>query len=1331
MTFHGGAAPACGVARNATSSSRDGPSPPSAAVAGPTDAGPAAARGPSSSSARRLVVVESPAKAVKVQKFLGDDYVVLASYGHVRDLVGKSGSVNPEEDFAMRWAESGKGDAMKGIVRAAKDAEVIFLATDPDREGEAIAWHIAELLKEKGLVGAASRGHLEVPTPGGSGDSSFKVPHVRRVTFTEVTKAAVLEAFEAPRDLDAALVEAYLARRALDYLFGFNLSGVLWRKLPSTERLSAGRVQSAALRLVCERELEVERHVEEEYWSLFAKLAPAGDADAGEGANAFITELTHVGGERLGKMTPGSKAEAEEAATAIVSAGWGPDSALVVHDVTEKEVQRRPKPPFTTSTMQQEASSRLGFGAARTMSAAQALYEGRGWGEGLITYMRTDGLHVSPAAVAEMRHVAASAFGSAYVPATPNHFKKVQKNAQEAHEAIRPTFATVLPSAVAARLGAETDEARLYRLVWARAMASQMAPAVTKRILVDVRSDEARGGIRLKANGSRLLFPGFLAAFDANDGSSSLSGSDKWLPQLAPGERVCLCSDEVSFVEREKGTKRGGFGAATANEGASGATSETQGVSAHQHWTQPPARYTEGSLVKALEELGIGRPSTYATIMRVITKRGYVSGTGGRGPLVPEMRGRLVSSFLSHFFDEYVDYGFTAGLEDRLDDIANGKEEWKGVLSNFWGPFAGEVDTLKGLRTSLVVDVLDAILGVHFFGDDNETLEARLKDIEAAYAVAAEEVSKDLPYPKLAFDPDALSALRKCPSCEGGRLGLKLSRTGGFIGCSNYPECSHTRQLIALSEPSDDAAMTSFPKTLGRDPESGRKVVMLNGPYGPYVQMEPRELSLEAKAAAKGAEKAAFAEALAAAEYANAVATEEAYAQITAEDIVEGKKPPIHAVVKPPKKKNKAKDKQPKGEKPKTFGLVNAGIKPEDVTLELALQLLQYPMVLGHHPDDGKAVSMQMGPFGWYVSHDGLNASLPKKLLRSIRDDAVASAIGVTLADNDVPMDGDLAMAVAQEDFPYAEGEGENNGEGESRDARRGENEGDAEAELSPEVRAAVLRAQYAPVPLDVAVDLLTKKRLKPPSNRGWGRRTKKGEAEGTSMGDGDKDVKGVKNGSTASPKIEEKKPKRPPSAFMLYCGEARGALPEGLNVPEQAKMLGAQWRSLGAEEKERFGKLAAEAKAAAAAASGAKGRDGKAAKPKRPPSAFMLYCGEARGALPEGLKVPEQAKMLGAQWRSLGVEEKGRFEALAAEAKAAAAEARGKDRPKRPPTAYMLYCSETRGSLPLGLKMTEQTKELGARWRSLGAEERAKFDAMASEAKKAAAAEAAAGAAT
>jgi len=1304
----------------------------------------AAAKGVSSkvssgdSGATKLVVVESPSKAVKVQKYLGAGYTVLASYGHVRDLVPKSGSVEPDRDFAMRWEQTANNDVMDKIIAAARRADIVLLATDPDREGEAISWHILELLKEEGLVkpqpdernqtlplkngvewfgndtagntaaitdvdttgsiADETRGETagSVVTAGGNDVAAWDGDggglEVRRVTFTEVTESAVLAAFAVPREISAPLVDAYLARRALDFLFGFNLSGVLWRKLPSNTSLSAGRVQSVALRLVCEREMAIEIFNKKEFWTVSAGLMPDGTNSA---VNAFVGKLTHVAGKKMSQFDLNSRAAASEAAGALLHAATV--HTLVVHGVSEKEVKRKPSPPFTTSTLQQEASKQLGFGSSRAMSAAQSLYEGRGWGEGLITYMRTDGLHISPGAVTEIRQVADEEFGAAYVPNMPRIFKKVQKNAQEAHEAIRPTSPKVLPAAVAARLGSGSDEARLYRLIWARAMASQMTHAVTKRIAVDIHSkadakqaeQHERDGVRLRANGSRLLFPGFLDAYKHGFGGSGSSGSgssrslldgagagaeaeagaeigvtdaaptdDRWLPLLTAGQEVWLRSSDVAVVEKDKDAKRGGgwFGAAAFEEGseipaaaeeleeggdavdADGGDDDTAaaaggggngGVTALQHWTQPPARYTEGSLVKAMEERGIGRPSTYANIIRTITERGYVSkggGGSGRSPLVPETRGRMVSAFLSSFFTKYVDYGFTAALEDQLDNIAAGREQWKGVLSSFWGPFRDEVDSMRGLRVKEVIDVLDATLGVHFFGDDATAVEAALLAITKAHN-EANAAGADSPGAAsflnsssvVEFDHASLSEARKCPGCATGRLSLKLSRSGGFVGCSNYPSCAHTQMLGPLVGPKGEDGMPLFepvtvfyPIHLGSDPATGGTVVINNGPYGPYLQLNPPSPTPEEAAIAAAAEAAlvVLAAAKAAAAAARAIAA--------------GKTP----------KAPKAPKAKAKGGPPlRRVGLRNITDKPEDLELESALALLQYPMVLGSHLEDGKHVIMNLGPFGWYVKHGEVIASVNKRVLKAVRDAAVAAV----RSGRELEKQQDTPYMVAWEDAGAA-GDGGSTEGGAGGD---GDDATEAEAETERTLQTtAVLRAQHAPVSLELAMDLLVKKLARPPRASKWANKTNKKKTK--------KEL--YKDMQAAKMPAKELKPKRPPSAFMLHCAEARPSLPLGLKVTEQAKLLGAQWKSLGEADRARFHSMAQKDKYAAAAGDdgGGSGSAGAAMKPKRPPSAYFLYCADARSSLPVGLKVTEQAKLLGAQWKSLGEADRARFDLMA-----------------------------------------------------------------------------------
>ncbi len=680
----------------------------------------------------KVVVVELPAKAKTINKYLGSDYKVVASYGHVRDLPAKDGSVLPDADFAMSWEVDGKSEKhLKTILEAVRGADRLFLATDPDREGEAISWHVSEVLNSRrGLK------HLDI----------------KRVVFNEVTKNAVLDAFTRPREIDRELVEAYLARRALDYLVGFTLSPVLWRKLPGSR--SAGRVQSVALRLVCERESEIEAFKSREYWTIEVEFKT-------EAGQIFTARLTHLDGKRLERFDLDSDAKARAAADAILRA-----SGFTVAEIDSRQVRRNPFPPFTTSTLQQEASRKLGLSANRTMQIAQRLYEGielAGETVGLITYMRTDGVAISAEAIAAARQLIGAEFGPRYVPDAPRVYRSPAKNAQEAHEAIRPTDLTRKPADVARHL--DRDQLRLYELIWKRTVASQMASALLEQVAVDIA--DAAGRLRLRANGSVILFDGFLKLYQEDrdetpDGIElAREGEGGRLPAMRKAER--LARGEVT---------------------------------PSQHFTQPPPRYTEASLVKKLEELGIGRPSTYASILQVLQDRDYVRLEKRR--FVPEDRGRLVTAFLTNFFERYVEYNFTADLENQLDDISGGRIDWKEVLRNFWRDFSAAIDGTKELTISQVLSALDEALGPHFFPNGDSGHDPRL-----------------------------------CPVCGAGRLSLKLGKFGAFIGCSNYPNCRFTRPLAVESEVEPTTPETA----LGADPGTGLAVSLKKGPYGHYVQL--------------------------------------------------------------------------------------------------------------------------------------------------------------------------------------------------------------------------------------------------------------------------------------------------------------------------------------------------------------------------------------------------------------------------------------------------------------------------------------------------------------
>ncbi len=676
-----------------------------------------------------VVIVESPAKAKTINKYLGRDYKVVASYGHVRDLPAKDGSVLPDSDFAMSWEVDTRSEKhVKEIAAAVRGADKLFLATDPDREGEAISWHVREVLKARRAL--------------------KKDVDIKRVVFNAVTRDAVLDAFRHPREIDRELVDAYLARRALDYLVGFTLSPVLWRKLPGSR--SAGRVQSVALRLICEREAEIEAFRPREYWTIEVEF----ETEAGE---RFIAHLSHLDGKKLDRFDLDSEEKARAAADAILNA-----AGFAVASVERREVRRNPFPPFTTSTLQQEASRKLGFGASRTMSVAQRLYEGidlDGDTVGLITYMRTDGVAIAAEAIAAARRLIGQEFGARYLPAAPRVYRTPAKNAQEAHEAIRPTDMERRPGDVARHL--DNDQRRLYELIWKRTVASQMASALLDQVSVDIADPSGR--IRLHATGSVVVFDGFLKLYQ-EDRDDAEEEESRRLPNMREKERLAR-------------------GAVTPN----------------QHFTQPPPRYTEASLVKKLEELGIGRPSTYAAILQVLQDRNYVRLDKRR--FVPEDRGRLVTAFLTSFFERYVEYNFTADLENQLDEVSGGRIDWKELLRNFWRDFSLAVDGTKDLTVKAVLEALDAELGPHFFPDDGSGRDPRL-----------------------------------CPACGKGRLALKLGRFGAFIGCSNYPECRYTR-AFAVDAAEGEAGATAADSALGTDPATGLAVSLKKGPYGHYLQL--------------------------------------------------------------------------------------------------------------------------------------------------------------------------------------------------------------------------------------------------------------------------------------------------------------------------------------------------------------------------------------------------------------------------------------------------------------------------------------------------------------
>jgi DNA topoisomerase I len=672
-----------------------------------------------------IVIVESPAKAKTINKYLGASYEVLASFGHVRDLPAKNGSVDPDANFQMIWEVDPKAAGrLNDIAKALKGANKLILATDPDREGEAISWHVLEILKEKRAI---------------------KDQAIERVVFNAITKQAISDAMKHPRQIDGALVDAYMARRALDYLVGFTLSPVLWRKLPGAR--SAGRVQSVALRLVCDRELEIEKFVAREYWSLIATLAtPRGET--------FEARLVGADGKKIQRLDIGSGTVAEDFKKALQTA------AFTVTMVEAKPARRNPQAPFTTSTLQQEASRKLGFAPAHTMRIAQRLYEGIDIGgetTGLITYMRTDGVQIDGSAITQARKVIGEDYGNAYVPDAPRQYQAKAKNAQEAHEAIRPTDLSRRPNAMRRRL--DPDQGKLYELIWTRTIASQMESAELERTTVDITAKAGSRVLDLRASGQVIKFDGFLALYQEGRDDDGDDEDSRRLPAMSEGEAL-----------------------------------KRQDLAVTQHFTEPPPRFSEASLVKRMEELGIGRPSTYASILQVLKDRGYVRLEKKR--LHGEDKGRVVVAFLENFFARYVEYDFTAALEEQLDRISNNEISWREVLRDFWRDFIGAVNDIKDLRVAEVLDTLDEMLGPHI-------------------------------YPPRTDGGD----VRQCPSCGTGRLNLKAGKFGAFVGCSNYPECRYTRPLAADSE------AASADRILGQDPETGRDVVVKAGRFGPYIQL--------------------------------------------------------------------------------------------------------------------------------------------------------------------------------------------------------------------------------------------------------------------------------------------------------------------------------------------------------------------------------------------------------------------------------------------------------------------------------------------------------------
>ena len=849
-----------------------------------------------------VVVVESPAKAKTIEKYLGDGFTVLASYGHVRDLPPKDGSVDTAHEFEMKWEVGSQSQKhVRAIAEAMKadSSDTLILATDPDREGEAISWHLEEALRKRKVI--------------------KKSTHIERVVFNAITKAAVTEAMKSPRQVDMPLVEAYLARRALDYLVGFNLSPVLWRKLPGAK--SAGRVQSVCLRLIVEREMEIEAFNPQEYWSVKALLTtPRGQE--------FGARLTVLGGKKLDKFSLPTAASAEMAVQAITS------RALSVLSVEAKPASRNPAAPFMTSTLQQEASRKFGFGARQTMSTAQRLYEA-----GYITYMRTDGIDMAPEAVTAARAYIKGKYGANYLPKDARIYKNKAKNAQEAHECIRPTEMDREPAKLA-RL--EGDQRKLYDLIWKRTIACQMAGARLERTTVDVGSVD--GEVVLRANGQVVSFDGFLRVYEEGRDDVESNGDDARLPVIQEGDAARpkaggFATDYAKFTEDETVIDSG------MQRHEKAVLSEDASTYAQQHFTQPPPRYTEATLVKRMEELGIGRPSTYASVITTIQDRDYVRKEKNR--LHPEDKGRLVTAFLESYFRKYVGYNFTAALEDDLDKVSAGKEDYKALLGRFWSDFSAAIAETSELR---ITDVLEKI---------NEFLEPHLFP-----------VTKDDPTPRV------------CKNCGNGRLSLRTARSGGaFIGCSNYPECRYTRPLAGEAIGGDMAGLDG--KVLGHN-EEGVPVTIRAGRFGPYVQLgEPTEEEPKPKRAS--IPKSILPDAVDLAKALQLLSLPRTIGEHPEGGVITAAIGPFgpyilltRQVEEKGRKTSKTYVNLPEGDEIFTIGMNHAveliANKPPGRGRGQAAEPIK---ALGDHPDGGEMAIMK-GRYGPYIKWEKVNATIPK-----------------------------------------------------------------------------------------------------------------------------------------------------------------------------------------------------------------------------------------------------------------------------------------------------------------------------------------------------------------
>lgn len=815
-----------------------------------------------------LVIVESPSKAKTINKYLGNNFNVLASFGHVRDLPAKNGSVDTEHDFNMTYeVDAASQKHVAALAKAAKESDAIYLATDPDREGEAISWHVLEVLQQKKAL--------------------KKNAQIHRIVFHEITKRAVTEAVANPRDIDMNMVNAQQARRALDYLVGFSLSPVLWRKLPGSK--SAGRVQSVALRLICEREAEIEAFVTQEYWDVSAVMV-------GQGKPGIKARLTHWQGKKLDKFDIANEHSAKSIEAALQSKKYA------VSSVEPKQVKRNPSAPFTTSTLQQEASRKLGFSAKKTMQLAQKLYEGvpleGGETTGLITYMRTDSVTLSGEAIAGSRAAIEKNFGKEYLPDSPRQYTSKAKNAQEAHEAIRPTDPTRKPEFVAKVL--DNDMLRLYELIWKRTIASQMASAILDQVTMEFAASDNTATLR--ATGSTIKFDGFLRLYreGQDDKNDDADDEDRILPNLPVGT----------------------------------ATEATE-ITAAQHFTEPPPRFSEASLVKKLEELGIGRPSTYASILSVLQDRNYVLLDKKR--FIPEARGRLVNAFLVNYFERYVQPEFTARVEERLDHISNGEIEWKEVLRDFWERFSKTIEESKDIRMSEVLDILDKTLETFIF-----------------------------PTAKDGHDP------RTCPGCGNGRLSLRLGRYGAYVACSNYPDCTYTREVSGSNAEGENAAESAavgeLPRVLGQNPATGSDVWLKKGPYGIYLEMEDGGEKPKRASLLRGMEP-------------DSITLDQALSLLSLPRELglhpDTKKPILAGVGRfGPYLLHDGKYTTLKGDDDVLTVGINRAVT---ILAESKKPATSEPLrSLGKHPEDGSELQIFSGRYGPYIKYGKVNASLPR-----------------------------------------------------------------------------------------------------------------------------------------------------------------------------------------------------------------------------------------------------------------------------------------------------------------------------------------------------------------